>query len=274
MKDILNDKIKETLDKVEIVTNLSRKKFLWQFIKGLISVRNVQFCEIATVLNNEVQVSSNERRIQSFFEKVELNYEALSVLLCLFLPKGKVTLSMDRTDWSFGTIDFNILVVVARCGNIGLPLYFEMLDNKGGNSNTTDRQKIMEKCIRLLEFRGIALVVMDREFIGSSWLKYLKNKKIGFCVRMPKNHSITLKNECNYTIKELLTSHQERFYHDVRVDGVWVNLHIKALPNGEFLYLIGTFSAKQLGDLYRKRWCIETFFQSLKAEDGSPRDLT
>ena len=56
MKDILNDKIKETLDKVEIVTNLSRKKFLWQFIKGLISVRNVQFSKIATVLNNEVQV--------------------------------------------------------------------------------------------------------------------------------------------------------------------------------------------------------------------------
>lgn len=265
MKDILNNKIKETLDKVEIVTNLSRKKFLWQFIKGLMSVRNVQFNEIATVLNNEVQVSSNERRIQSFFEKVELNYEALSVLLCLFLPKGKVTLSMDRTDWTFGRIDFNILVVVARCGNIGLPLYFEMLDNKGGNSNTIDRQKIMEKCIRLLEFRGIALVVMDREFIGSVWFKYLKNKGIEFCVRVPKNHSITLKNECTYTIEELLTTHQERFYHDVRVDGIWVNLYIKAFPNGEFLYLIGTYSAKQLGDLYRKRWCVETFFQSLKS---------
>ncbi len=134
MKDILTNKIKETLDKVEIVKNLSRKKFLWQFIKSLISVRNVQFSEIATVLNDEVQVSSNERRIQSFFEKVKLNYEALSVLLYLFLPKGKVTLSIDRTDWSFGTIDFNILVVVARCGNVGLLLYFEMLDNKGGNS--------------------------------------------------------------------------------------------------------------------------------------------
>ena len=124
---------------------------------------------MATVLNNGVQASSNGRRIQSFFEKVELNYEALAVLLCLFLPKGKVTLSMDRTDWKFGTIDINILVVVARCGNVGLPLYFEMLDNKRGNSSTIDRQNIMEKCIRLLEFRGIELVVIDRKFIGHSW---------------------------------------------------------------------------------------------------------
>lgn len=119
MASILEDKIKETLDKVEIVENLSRKKFLWQFIKGLISVRNVQFNEVATRLNDSVKPASNQRRIEAFFEKVELNYEALSVLLCLFLPKGKVTLSLDRTDWKFGSFDINILVVVARCGNVG-----------------------------------------------------------------------------------------------------------------------------------------------------------
>ena len=92
----------------------------------------------------------------------------------------------------------------------------------------------------------------------------MKDNGIGFCVRVPKSHFITLKNECTYTIEELLTIHKERFYHHVRVDGIWVNLYIKALSNGDFLYLIGTFSAKQLGDLYRKRWCIETFFQRLK----------
>lgn len=169
MTSILDNKIKETLDKIVIVENLSRKKLLWQFIQGLISVRNVQFNEVATALNNEVKISSNEHRIQSFFEKVELNYEAIAVLLCLFLQKGKATLSMGRTDWKFGNIDINILVVVARCGNVGLSLYFEMLDNKGGNSSTIDRQNIMKKCIKLLELRGIELVVMDREFIGHSW---------------------------------------------------------------------------------------------------------
>jgi hypothetical protein len=34
MKDILNDKIKETLDKVEIVTNLSRKNFFGSLLKA------------------------------------------------------------------------------------------------------------------------------------------------------------------------------------------------------------------------------------------------
>lgn len=101
IRNILDDKTKKIFDKVEIVENLSRKKILWQFLLGLIEVREAQFSEVATSLNNAVKPSSNERIIQSFFEKVELNYEGLSVLLCLFLPKGKVALSMDRTDWKF-----------------------------------------------------------------------------------------------------------------------------------------------------------------------------
>ena len=140
----------------------------------------------------------------------------------------------------------------------------EMLDNKRGNSSTEDRKNIMDKCTNLLLSQGIEMVVMDREFIGHSWIKYLKDNRIDFCIRIPKGHHITLKNETTHTIEDLLTTQKERFFHEVRVDGVWVNLYIKELPNGDFLYLIGTFSAKQLGDLYRKRWCIETFFQSLK----------
>lgn len=278
MHNILEDKVKETLAKVAIVKNLSRKKFIWQFIKGLIKVRDVRFSEIATELNDSVKVDSNERRIQAFFEKCVMDYDLVAILLVLFLPKGKVILSMDRTEWDFGQCQINILVIVARCGNIGIPLYFEMLDNKSGNSNTDDRKSILRKCISLLEDRGIEAIVMDREFIGHSWLKFLKENDIDFCVRVPKSHFITLKNELTFTIEELLSTKKERFYHHVRVDGVWVNLHIKELIEGDYLFLIGTFSAKQLGDLYRKRWCIETLFQSLKSrgfnlENSHLRDI-
>lgn len=265
MHNILEDKVRETLSKVAIVKNLSRKKFIWQFIKSLIRVRDVRFSEIATELNDSVKLDSNERRIQAFFERCVLDYDLVAILLVLFLPKGKVILSMDRTEWDFGQCQINILVIVARCGNVGIPLYFEMLDNKSGNSNTDDRKAILRKCISLLKDRGIEAIVMDREFIGHSWLKFLKENGVGFCVRVPKSHSITLKNESTFTIEELLLTQKECFYHHVRVDGVWVNLHIKELSDGDYLFLIGSFSAKQLGDLYRKRWCIETLFQSLKS---------
>lgn len=99
--------VKETLAKVAIVKNLSRKKFIWQFIKGLIKVRDVRFSEIAIELNDSVKVDSNERRIQAFFEKCVLDYDLVAILLVLFLPKGKVLLSMDRTEWDFGQFQIN-----------------------------------------------------------------------------------------------------------------------------------------------------------------------
>ena len=39
---------------------------------------------------------------------------------------------------------------------------------------------------------------------------------------------------------------------------------IKVLPDGDFLFLMGSFPAKQLGGIYRARWCIEVLFQNFK----------
>jgi hypothetical protein len=38
------------------------------------------------------------------------------------------------------------------------------------------------------------MLVMDRELIGHRWLKWLKQEKVPFCVRVPKHHSILLAN--------------------------------------------------------------------------------
>lgn len=48
------------------------------------------------------------------------------------------------------------------------------------------------------------------------------------------------------------------------VDGVWANCMLKRLANDDYLFLIGSFTAKQLGGFYRSRWCIETLFQAFK----------
>jgi transposase len=48
------------------------------------------------------------------------------------------------------------------------------------------------------------------------------------------------------------------------VDGVWGQVYLKRLTNGDLLYLFGTLAAKYLGQVYRRRWTIEACFQSLK----------
>ncbi len=115
MKTSFNDKIKELFFKVKIVKNLARQKFMFSFLLGLIKSRKVQFCEVAQHLNEEVQDICNEVRIQDFFRQVELDYEQIALLMCLFLKrKEKVRLCIDRTSEDAQRIRLNGTLVNAR----------------------------------------------------------------------------------------------------------------------------------------------------------------
>jgi len=264
MKKYFSTKIKEIFDKVEIVSNLARQKFIFSFVLGLIKSRKVQFCEVAEHLNTKTKAVCNEVRIQDFFRQVELNYEQVALLLCLFLPrKGKVRLSIDRTEWDFGKCQVNILMVLASHGKVQVPLYWSLLDNRSGNSSTPDRMDVVDKCLRLLGKR-IGLLVADREFVGHKWLKYLKENGITFCVRMPKHHQIERLDGRMQRAGELARS-TALCLSDCLVDGVWGNVYLKRKADGDLLYLFGTMEAKHLGTVYRRRWTIEACFQAFKS---------
>ena len=73
---------------------------------------------------------------------------------------------MDRTEWDFGSCQVNILAVTAYNKGVGIPIYFELLDNKSGNSCVEDRVDLLKKCITILGIKRIECVLGDREFIG------------------------------------------------------------------------------------------------------------
>ena len=266
MKQYCCAEVTAILDKVPIVKNLARKKFIVLFVLAMIRTRSVQFCEVAQNLNDRVKASSNETRIQDFFREVELSYEQVALLLAVFLPrKGKLTLCIDRTEWDFGKCRVNILMIVVRCRRITVPLYWEMLDNNSGNSNTGDRIKLLKKCTALLGSR-ISLVLGDREFIGHKWLKHLKGQGIRFCVRVPKHHKVTRHlglGEHTGTVEGLLGGRKSLRLPGCMVDGIWGNLYVKRLKDG-LLFLFGTAKTGFLPQLYKKRWRIECFFQNIK----------
>ena len=264
MKKIIKDEVINLLGKIPLAKNLARKKFISAFLLALLDSKKVQFQDIALHIDSEAKLESVERNIQSFFKDYEFDYQQVCLLLVLFLPRGKLNLSIDRTEWDFGTYQCNILMIVARCETAAIPLYWEMLDNKSGNSNCQDRCILLDKLIKVIGKERIGLIVGDREFIGIGWVKYLKINTIPFCMRVPKNHLITLKNGDFYSIAELLITEKERYFEDCMVDGIVCNCMLKILPGNEFLFLIGHMPAKQLGGHYRKRWCIEVLFQSFK----------
>lgn len=261
--EILESKLSEIFEKSSIVKNLARRKLFMRLIMGFILTKNVNFYELSLHINKKIKVGSNIRRIQRFFSEVSFDPLVLARFLLSLLPKTKLILCIDRTNWKFGKFSRNILMITAYFNGIGLPFLCVFLDNKGGNSATNDRIDLIQECLNLVGADRIKHLIADREFIGNQWFVWLKEKKIPFCIRLPKSHLIKMKGQV-YKVSELLRDTQIRILRSVVVESVKCNIYAKKLPNNEFLLLAGTGYAKKLGDIYRKRWSIEVCFKAFK----------
>ena len=131
--------------------NKSRVDFLQSVVYALIASRSVQYVEIADKMTGDADEASKLRRIQRFMADYPLDYDLVLVFLLLLLPpKSKVNLVLDRTEWEFGDQNHNVLVVTVYTHGIGFPIWFECLDNNGGNSCTDDRMYVLDCCIKYL----------------------------------------------------------------------------------------------------------------------------
>lgn len=267
MTSNLKGEIREILDQIQIVKHASRKEFIGLYLPALIQSDSVQFHKAAKFLNDEVKLASNTTRIQDFYREVELDYKFVAILLISLLPKKKkLRICIDRTEWDFGLCQVNILMVLVGCDEFYIPFYWELLDNNSGNSNCDDRISLLEKVMEVIPIERIGLVLADREFIGHKWLKFLKNNRIDFCVRVPKSHKIERLDGSILRVEEVAQKYPNGTYLvDCMVDGVWGNAYIKSLDNGDILFVFGTCQAKFVGKLYKNRWVIETCFQNLKS---------
>ena len=263
MKKKFKTKLYKLIRNSGIVKHKKRQEFIVEMLEGLIKSRSVHFIEIADKIDKPIKVSSLERRIQDFFQKVNIEFEQLAIFLLSFIHKQKLILSIDRTEWDYGGCQVNILCVVVSIGKMGVPLYFEILDNKSGNSHSDDRINLFKQLIEVIGINRIDYVVMDREFIGHHWLDWLQSVSIDFCVRVPKHHTITLP-EGAYKAEDLIQELSQRYQTEVWVDKVKVNVSLSYDDQGKLLFLIGTRKATSLRKMYRKRWGIEVIFQAFK----------
>ena len=213
----------------KLAENAARQKFIVEILLALLESKKLQFNELSLHIDSEAEEISTERRLQNFFANFEFDYDLVALLLCSFFPRGKVTLCIDRTEWDFGKYQCNILVISVYFNGIGIPLYWDLLDNQSGNSGSTARIDLLKKCIKIIGKDRVLRIVGDREFIGKDWIGYLVREKIGFCLRVPQHHNILLKNGLTTTINELLSANEIRFFQGVIVDGNRCNLFIKKI---------------------------------------------
>ena len=170
---------------------------------------------------------------------------------------------MDRTNWDFGQVSFNLLVVTLYWDRYGFPIYFEALGDKG-NSHTEDRKRVLQRCLDRLGRERILAFHADREFIGEDWIKWLLKQQIPFFIRVRNNQWIELPRGPRRKINRFMQGRQKAMIDGVKIFECWLSLAIKRLDKGQFVSVITNTFAKQALVEYRNRWSIEVFFQALK----------
>ena len=82
-------------------------------------------------------------------------------------------LSIDRTNWERGEQDINYFVASVIWNNVAIPIYWELLDNKGGSSNDIQRIGLIQWVIDVFGAHKISNLYADREFPSEQFISFL-----------------------------------------------------------------------------------------------------
>ena len=258
--------------------NKGRLDFINNACHALIVARSVQYCEIADKMTGDATEASKHRQVQRFMGEYDLDYEWVLCFLLFLLPKqGKVTLSMDRTEWEFGSQNHNVLVLSIYVHGVGFPIWFECLDNEGGNSDADDRAYILLSCIKFLGKSRIKCVIGDSEFIGIEWVKFLLKEEITFYIDVRTNQYFGYAGE-EHQISQYMANRKKKALDNVHIFGSWLSISMKRQPPSKrgkrksiLAIVTNGFAAHALSN-YRNRWSIEVLFESLKTRGFNLED--
>ncbi len=131
------------------VMNLARIKLLAFVLQALCVVQTVSLHKIASAMPTCVERDSNLRRLQRFLAGYALNLDLIAKVIFALLPvKTGLVLSLDRTNWKFGEVNINILML----GCLALKKVDSQKVNKMIKFQSLPRQKrqaIREEVLRM-----------------------------------------------------------------------------------------------------------------------------
>ena len=255
----------------------ARITFLALFLFALFRVKTVNLAELAGAFRSRAKTESNEKRLKRFFSRFEVNEDEIAdVVAGLAGIPQPWTLSLERTNWSFGSVHFNILMLGVVHEGIAFPLLWTMLD-KQGNSNSNERMDLLDRFERLFGHVQVDCLTADREFIGEEWFSYLLLSRIPFRIRIRYDQLIssqtgkTRSKGCDQF--RSLTPGQTKILSKKR----WVlkrKLHVitSRLADGELLILVTDSQPQTALRDYARRSGIETLFAALKTRGFNLQD--
>jgi hypothetical protein len=236
-----------------------------QLVIAMITVKTVNFTHLATAFMTESFPESCYKRIQRFFRFLKFDpFAVASMVITLFgLKNKKLSLALDRTNWKFGKLDINILMLTVAYRGIALPLMWSCLQ-KRGNSNTLERIGLIKRILLLIGPENVACLLGDREFIGMEWIKWLDEQNIPFLFRIRNNSLLEGVLPVNAFFRRL-PPHKKVKNGKTTLWGRPVYLSVRwSYKKDELVTIISNRKLQSPFKLYRKRWEIETLFGCLK----------
>lgn len=236
---------------------------------GLLKTRNINLTEIAIGFASDTQPGSRYRRVQRFIHSHPINFDSVAwFVMSLFgFADSPYYLAMDRTNWKWGKKNINILVLAVVYKGVAIPVYWLLL-NKRGNSSTRERVALVKRFIRQFGKGRLQGLLADREFIGETWLAWLKSEQIDFHIRIKKDAKVPNSRGERVQAKRLfqcLKAGEALVLLDAKtMTGVDVYLSGLRLADGELLIVASNNTCPDAIETYGKRWQIETLFSCMK----------
>ena len=256
--------------------NRARIKFVTRFLLALYAVQTVNLSILATAFSGHAKEESNYQRLQRFLHKFEMPYaEVAAFVVKLLGVPGPYTLALDRTNWKVGLVDLNILMlsIVYRGG--GLPVVWLVLP-KAGNSDTLERETLLEIFLNLFGAPNIACLLGDREFVGKRWFAFLKRHRLKFQMRLRKDTLV--RNARGKLVQAWRLFAATRVNHMLVIPQarqMWgMELYLSGcyVGEGEWFILVSADYSPEPAEEYRQRWGIETLFGALKSRGFNLED--
>jgi hypothetical protein len=143
-------------------------------------------------------------RIRGFLKDFTFNYgDIAKALVDISGVQGPFDLALDRTNWKFGCMDINLLVLSVNVGGqLAIPLFWKALD-KQGNSNSQERIDLLGQFIDTFGVEKIGSLTADREFIGQPWIDFLTQNNIPFFIRIKDNRLMELTDLKGHLLHEV-----------------------------------------------------------------------
>jgi hypothetical protein len=250
----------------------SRLETLCMLVVGMVGGRTVNLTHVASAGARGVQIASTYRRLQRFFQHVDLGPDWTVTIIARLIDRScDWTLALDRTSWKIGARDVNYLVLAVVTRRFRVPLFWTLLDGRG-NSGTAARIALMQRYLAHFPASSVRILLADREFIGAEWLKYLNDNNIRFAIRLREDLRVTCDDGFDLTLLARLNRAGRTRFFEARVGtredaaaGDAPRLHFAAKRlKGEWLIVVSNIPGDKALAAYRKRWAIECLFGDAK----------